>query len=66
MITFSSLTSVFILFLSLGGVRLSLTTFHATSIPSFVSYARHLLMSEGSGKCNNSMVPSDLRIENVG
>ena len=40
--TLSSLTSVLILFLSLGGVRLSFTTFQATSIPSFVSYARQL------------------------
>ena len=48
--TLSSLTSVLILFLSLGGVRLSFTTFQATSIPSFVSYARQLISREEEKK----------------
>jgi hypothetical protein len=41
-ISLRSLTSVFIRFLSFGGTRLSFTTFQATSMPLFVSYARNL------------------------
>jgi hypothetical protein len=41
-IPFSSKTSFFTRFRSFTGMRLSLMTFHATSMPSCVSYALHL------------------------